>query len=305
MKLFYLKLPLFLFLATGSLFAQDTQIRSRELQQQVLPGLGEGAAEYEEDGEFGKILTLKRAKPWYIIPYASARGYWTSNVLLTNIDEESDEIFVDTQGLTAGYRITKDWRVQAGYSYQLTRYHDKVFLDTNAHNVEFGSTYGLPWDFQLGGGVRGLWLNEAHQLELEIYKETNPYGSLMRSQSFLDDRLNWFYGYQFDQKYASPRNFDRIEHTLFTGISYAWMPNLLSQLVFRQNWQFYDFRAPSAFPKAREEWISSVALQTVWQPFPWLQVSAFGLATYDNSVNAARDYDAANLGGEVRFFWKF
>ena len=284
----------------------DTQIRSRDLQSRALPDLGEetGEGDYEDDGEFGKLLKLQRASPWYVIPYASARGYWTSNVLLANTGTEGDTVFVETQGFNAGYRITPDWRVQLGYNYQLTRYEEKDFLDTDGHNPEFSSTYRLPWNFQLTGGFRGTWLNDPHN-DVEIYREANPYGNLFQSHSFFEDRLTWFYGYQFDQKYANPHVFNRYEHTLSMGLTYVWSRQLVSQLAIRQNWQFFEFRAPSAFDAAREEWISTASLQTIWQPLPWMQVSAFAMGTHDNSRYAVRDYSVANLGGEVRFFWKF
>lgn len=284
----------------------NTQVQSRQLQQQALPGLGEddSQGEYEDDGEFGRLLKLQRAKPWYVILYVSARMYWTSNVLLTSNSTQDDRILVETQGFNAGYRITPDWRVQLGYNYQFTRYDDKVFLDTNGQNPEFSTTYNLPCDFQLTGGFRGTWLVDPHN-SVEIYREANPYGALSYSQSFFDERLTWFMSYEFDQKYANPHVFNRDEHTVSTGLTYVWLPQLVSQLVLIQNWQFYEFRAPSVFPGAREEWISTAALQTVWQPLAWLQVSAFAMGTHDNSINAIRDYNVANMGGEVRFFWKF
>lgn len=290
--------------APSSLRAQkppNAQVQGKELEKTQLREL----PKWEEDDEdLGKILTLKKPKPWWVVPYASARGYWTSNALLSYQGEKGDSVWVETQGVNAGYRITSDWNVQAGYNYQLTRYQENQVLDTDGHNVEMSTTYNLPWNWQIGAGERGMWLDPTHQA-VQIYRENNPYAVVIQSWDFLEDRLNWFYSYQYDRKYAHPVTFDRDEHTVFTGITYSWLPNVVSQLVLRQNWQFYD--APS-FPGAatgRQEWVSTVAAQTIWQPLNWLQVSAFALTSYDNSINAAYDYKLANLGGEVRCFWKF
>jgi hypothetical protein len=284
----------------------DTQMRSKEIQREGLRGATEKDMGWpeEEDEEFGKIQTLKAAKKWFVMPYASARGYWTSNALLANKGEKGDTVFVETQGLNAGYRLTKDWNVQAGYNYQLTRYDENPVLDVDAHNANFLTSYQLPWDFQLSAGVNGMWLISPDQ-KVEVYRENNPFASLVRSQNFLDGRLYWYYGYQYDHKYSNPVGFERDEHSVFTGVSYAWLSNLVSQVGLRQNWQFYDYRPPAEPVNGRQEWVSSVALQTIWQPLSWLQISAYGLAVYDNSVNANRDYKVANCGGEIRAFWKF
>ncbi len=295
---------------SSSLLAQnspnpDAQIKNKQLQQQALPGLREVDAEFDgDDDEFGKILTLQRSKSWYVTPFASARGYWTSNALLANKSEKGDTIFTETQGLNAGYRFSSDWQIFAGYNYQLTRYDENPALDTDANSTEFGTTYKLPWEFQIGTGVRGLWLTAPHQ-GVEVYRENNPYATISQSHNYLDNRLTWFYGYEYDHKFTNPVGFERDEHTVYMGTGYSWMSNLLSQLVIRQNYQFYDFRPPALPVNGRQEWVSSVILQTVWQPLPWLQVSGFSLASYDNSVNSTRDYKVANAGGEIKFFWKF
>lgn len=285
---------------------RDAQVQTHEIQKDVLHGKTDkdfGWPEDEED-EFGKILSLKPAKRWYVTPYASAQGYWTSNALLANNGEKGDTVFVETQGFNSGYRLTDDWNVQAGYNYQLTRYDENPSLDVDTHNANFLTSYQLPWDFRLMAGVNGAWLNSPDQ-KVEIYRECDPFAGVQQSHTYLDGKLYWYYGYQFDKKYTHPVGFERMEHTVYTGVSYAWLANLVSQLGLRQNWQFYDYRPPSEPVNGRQEWVSSVALQTVWQPTPWMQVTAFGLAAYDNSINATRDYKLANCGGEIRFFWKF
>lgn len=288
------------------LWGQDTQMKTQQIQKEAItPGEGKDIGWPEEtEEEFGKILTLKPAKKWFVTPYVSARGYWTSNALLANKGEKGDTVFVETQGLDTGYRLTKDWRIQGGYNYQLTRYDENPALDVDANNANFLTSYQLPWDFQVSTGVNGMWLTSPDQ-KVEVYRECNPFVSLVRSHTFLEGNLYWYYGYQFDKKYSNPVGFERVEHSVFTGVSYAWLSNLVTQLGLRQNWQFYDFR-PAAEPvNGRQEWVSSVVLQSVWQPLPWLQVSAYGLTAYDNSINATRDYKAANLGGEIRAFWRF
>ncbi len=283
----------------------NAQIRSEQIQRQVTPSLQDDIASLPGVEDFGEFVVLKKTKLWDITPFASARGFWTSNALLQdNGGVKGDAVFVIDQGVDAGYRITSDWQVRAGYDYQLTRYRNYSFLDTDAHSANFQTIYQAPWDFQLTAGLRGLWLNSPYQPE-EIYRENNPFGILSQSHSYLQDRLTWYYGYQFDRKWTNPVGFDRDEHSVFTGVSYAWTPQLVSALNLRQNWQFYDFRPPPSPVNGRQEWVSTVSLITVWQPLNWLQISSFALGSYDNSVNASGDYRVVNAGGEIRVFWQF
>ncbi len=294
------------FVLTPSLRAQNqnpnAQVQGQQFQKDQ-PLLSKWQEDDEDD--FGKILTLKKSKLWWVAPYASARGYWTSNALLTSgPGEKGDSVFVETQGVNGGYHISDDWSVQAGYNYQLTRYSENPVLDTDGHNLEFSTSYQLPWHWQLGAGDRGMWLDAPHQ-GTQIYRENNPYVNLIQSWDFFQNRLSCFYGYEYDRKYAHPVTFDRDEHTVFSGASYLWKPNLVSQLVLRQSWQLYDAPSFTGATTGRQEWVSTVVVQTVWQPLNWLQVSAFGLTGYDNSINSTRDYKVANAGGEIRLFWKF
>lgn len=283
----------------------DAQIKSQEIRKQALPEpRAADEKDDEEEDELGKLLALKRAKSWSVTPSVSARGFYTSNAFLSNKGEKGDTIFMETQGVTAGYRFSRDWQLQADYSFQLTRYDENSFLDTDAHSTGLRLLHQFDWDWTVEAGLRGLWLTTPHG-EVEVYRENNPYLVFTHSHGFLDDKLNWFYGLQYDHKFTHPVSFERNEYSLFSGVSYYWLPNLVSQLVLRQNWQFYDFRPPANPVNGRQEWISTVGLQTVWQPLSWLQVSGFGFTTYDNSVNAGRDYKVANLGGEIRVFWKF
>ncbi len=285
----------------------DVQMRNQELQTQGQSSLRkfEGQFDGDENEDFSQLLTLKRSKSWYITPFASASGFWTSNPLLASRGAKGgDTVFSETQGLDAGYRFTPDWQIQAGCSYQMTRYDKNPFLDADARSANISTSFQLPANWQLTMGVRGLWLTSPH-MGVELYRENNPFASVSQSWSFFDSRLNLVYGYEYDHKFTNPVGFDRDEHTVFTGLSYGWLPELASQLVLRQNTQFYDFRPSTAPVNGRQEWVSSVVLQTVWQPLPWMQLRAFGISSYDNSVNAASDYKVINAGGELRFFWKF
>ena len=283
----------------------NARIKNRELQKATASPRAE-LPKWSEDDEddFGKLLTLKKSKPWWVTPFASARGFWTSNALLGARAEKGDSVFVETQGFNAGYRINKEWSVQAGYNYSMTRYSENMVLDTDANSCDLSTSYQLPWNWQVSAGDRALWIKSPDQ-GVEVYREHNPFVSVVQSWGFLENRLNAFYGYEYDHKFTNPVGFERDEHTLFAGASYSWMNNLVSQLVLRQNWQLYDFRSSAAPVNGRQEWVTTLALQTVWQPLSWLQVSAFWLNIYGNSVNSTRDYKAANAGGEIKVFWKF
>ncbi len=280
----------------------DTVIRSREIKKETASP--RDTMGWPEEEEFGALMELKKAKAWYLMPYVSAEGYWTSNVLLANKGEKGDSVFSETQGILAGYRLSADWNLNASYAYQMLRYAENPVLDVDVHSVGCSSTYQLPWNFQATAGLNGVWV-DSPDLKTQVYRENNPYVALTQNHSFLHDRLLWYYGYQFDQKWAHPIGFDRMEHSLYTGFSYVWLPSLVTQLGVRHNWQFYDFRPPEAPVNGRQEWVSSLVVQAVWQPLSFLQVTAYGLTAYDNSENSNRDYKVANCGGNLRFFWRF
>jgi len=282
----------------------NAQVQSHQARQETTAERDAMGWPKDEDDEFGTLMELKKTKPWYVMPYASAQGYWTSNVLLANNGEKGDSVFAETQGILTGYRLSPDWNLSAEYSYQLTRYSENPALDVDSHTAGFSSSYQLPWNFQATMGINGLWLDSPDQ-KVQLYRENNPYVALSQTYSYLEDRLAWSYGYQFDKKWTHPVGYEREEHSLFTGVSYAWLSNLITQVGLRQNWQFYDYRSPAQPVNGRQEWVSSVVAQAVWQPLSFLQVSAYGLAAYDNSVNASFDYKLANAGGSLRFFWKF
>lgn len=286
--------------------AADAQIKSQQTQRETDATWQQSKSLFDQDEQedLGHITLLKKPKSWFITPRVAVRGFWTSNALLASRGEKGDSVFVESQGVDAGYRINPDWDLAAGYEYSLTRYDENPVLDTDAHACSFNTTYRLPWNISLSGGVRGLWLNAPHQ-GAEVYRENNPYFGVNRWHGFCDDRLVWYYGLQYDHHFANPVVFDRDEFSVNTGVAWSWLPNLISQLALRQSWQFYDFRGPPLLVNGRQEAVSTVALQTVWQPIDHLQVSAFGVTSYDNSVNSTRDYKVANVGGELKFFWKF
>ncbi|MBI4027252.1 MAG: hypothetical protein HY360_19865 [Verrucomicrobia bacterium] len=292
---------------------EDTIRRSQELQKETAPSFRETPTVAEagaEDEEFGELLTLKPNKRGAITPYVRARGFWTSNALLSSgPGEKGDSVWMETEGVDASYRFSPEWLIFADYNFSMTRYDENPFLDSDANNTSFGTSYKLPFaqDLRISAGIRGLWITSPHQ-EIEVYRECNPYLSLVNVQHYLDNKLAWFYGYEFDKKYTNPLVFERIEHTIFTGVGYEWLPTLSSQAVLSGNWQIYDFRPPTSGNtsfQGRQEHLASVSLETVWQPLSWLQIAVFGSTAYDNSINRGFDYKVANVGGEVRGFYKF
>lgn len=285
---------------------ENAQIKSQQAQRQTEADWQQARmlfdAEQQED--LGLIAPLKKSKPWFILPRVGVRGFWTSNALLTNAGEKGDSVFVDFQGVNAGYALTPEWSAVVDYEFSLTRYSENPALDIDTHACSFDTVYRLPWNISLDAGLIGLWLYAPHQ-ETEVYRENNPYFNVSQWNGFFDNHLIWSYGLQYDRHYAHPISYDRNEYTAMTGVSWSWLANLVTQISLRQSYQFYDQRTPPLLVNGRQEWVSTAALQTVWQPLDWLQISAFGVTSYDNSVNDTRDYKVANVGGEIRAFWKF
>lgn len=285
---------------------QESQIQTQELYEKNIfaPLKPKSQEEKDWDKEFGRLFELTRPKPWSITPYASSLGFWTTNARLSRTAEKEDWVLVQRQGININYRIDENWRVATSYSFEMIRYDGNVNLDTNAHIPEFYTSYRLPWNWNVTIGDRGTWLDSPRS-DTQIYRENHPYFLLTQSHSYFNHHLYWSYGFQYDRRFTHPVSFDRNEYTVFTGISHDWTPKLISQFVLRQNWQFYDFRSAAQPVNGRQEWNSSGILQTIWQPFSWLQLTGFAMAVYDNSINSTFDYKVANVGGEVRFSWKF
>ncbi len=290
--------------------ARETQVQTQELyKKKDLPALlkpksGEAGQATDWDKEFGRLFELKRPKSWSITPYVSTLGFWSSNARLDSESEKDDWALIQRQGVNMNYRINKNWRMGVNYAFEVIRYDRNVDLDTDAHIPEFYTSYRLPWNWNVTAGDRGTWLDSPHR-NTQVYRENRPYLLLTQYHSYLHHHLDWFYGAEYDRKFANPVSFDRNEYTVFTGISHDWAPKLVSEVLLRQNWQFYDFRSAAQPANGREEWVSSGTLQTIWQPFSWLQVTGFVMGIYDNSVNSTHDYDVVNLGAEARFSWKF
>ncbi len=303
-----------LLLSTLSVFAQaqnnpNTQVQTQELLKKDIPislkpvkhksGEGKGW-----DKEFGRLFKLERPKPWSITPYSSTLVLWTSNARLEKKSEKEDWILVQREGVNVKYQIDENWRLGASYAFETIRYDRNANLDTDAHIPEFSVNRRLPWNWNVTVGDRGTWLDSPRS-NTEVYRENRPYFLATQSQSYFNHHLYWFYGFQYDHRFAHPVTFDRDEYTVFTGISHDWTPKLVSQFAIRQTWQIYDFQNPAQPANGREEWISSGILQTVWQPLAWLQLTGFAMAVHDNSINSTHDYEVGNVGGELRLFWKF
>ena len=288
----------------------NTQMQTHELLKNdasIPSGLvkSESQKGKEWDKEFGHIFELEHPKPWNIIPYSSTLGFWTSNARLERQAEKDDWVLLQREGVDFNYRIDENWKLTTSYAFEMIRFDRNADLDTDAHIPEFYISRRLPWNWNVTIGDRGTWLNSPRS-DTEVYRENRPYILATQSHRFLDNHLSWFYGFQYDHRFANPVSFNRDEYTLFTGITHDWTPKLVSQFLIRQNWQIYEFPNPNMNPStSREEWVSNGILQTIWQPLSWLQVTGFTMGVYDNSDNSARDFKVGNVGAEVRLFWKF
>lgn len=289
--------------------AREAQIQTQELLKKdvLVPSKAvktKSAEEKEWDKEFGRIFKLEHPKPWSITPYSSTLGFWSSNARLDREAEKEDWVLLQREGVNLNYRIDENWKLGASYAFEIIRYDRNADLDTDSHIPEFTMKRRLPWNWNVTIGDRGTWLDSPRS-DTEVYRENRPYFLATQSQSYFDHHLYWFYGFQYDHRFAHPVSFDRNEYTLFTGISHDWTPKLVSQLVIQQKWQIYDFQNPAQPSNGREEWISNGIFQTVWQPLSWLQLTGFAMASYDNSINTIHDYKVGNVGVDIRLFWKF
>jgi len=301
----YLLLPLSSFPVFGQTQTnQNTQVQTQELLKNNALAPTRSAEEQAWDNEFGRIVELAHVKPWSITPYSSTLGFWTTNARLSRANESSDGVLVQREGADFIYHIDENWRLGADYRFESIRYHRNTDLDTNSNLPEVYVSRRLPWNWSVMVGDRETWLNLIHS-NAKAYRENSPYLLATQSHAYLDNHLYWFYGFQYDHRFTHPASFNRNEYEIFTGITHDWTPQLVSQLILSQDWQPYDLRGQAQSLSRRQELISNGTLLTVWRPLPWLQLTGFVAAAYDNSINGVFDYKAESAGAELRLFWKF
>jgi hypothetical protein len=283
---------------------QNTQIQTQEFLKNNAFAPTKSVEEQAWENEFGRIVELERVKPWSITPYSSTLGFWTTNARLARANESSDAVLVQREGVDFVYHIDENWHLGVDYRFEIIRYHRNTNLDTNSSLPEVYVSRRLPWNWNVTIGDRETWLDFRHSNTAQ-YRENSPYLLATQFHAYLDSHLYWFYGFQYDHRFTHPSSFNRNEYQVFTGATHDWTPQLVSQLMLSQDWQPYDSRGQAQSLNRRQEWISNGTLLTIWRPLPWLQLTGFVAAAYDNSINGVFDYKVVNLGAEIRLFWKF
>jgi hypothetical protein len=284
--------------------SQNTQVQTQEFLKYKAFVPAESAEEQAWENEFGRILELERVKPWSLTPYSSTLVFWTSNARLARTGEKTDGVLVQRAGADFIYHLDENWLVGVDYRFEIIRYHRNTDLDTNSSLPEVYVTRRLPWNLTVTVGDRETWLDLLHGNATQ-YRENSPYLLATQFHAYLDNHLYWFYGLQYDHRFAHPASFNRNEYQVFTGITHDWMPQLVSQVILSQDCQLYASRSQAQSLNRRQEWISNGTLLTLWRPLSWLQLTGFAVAAYDNSINGVYDYKLVNLGAELRLSWKF
>ncbi|MBI5397503.1 MAG: hypothetical protein HZA91_19575 [Verrucomicrobia bacterium] len=284
--------------------AQEPQFRQFEQMRQ--PGTGGapsqaqqpglGVKPIEDDEEIGRQFLLKRRAG---VPQFSFTGdaqyYYTSNRLLTENDTKGDLVFVGTAGLAWNPTWIKGVTGSVFARQQFFRYNTQDDIDFDATSFGFNAGTQVETWFNLSGGYSVTRLI-TRETEDEFYKEGDVSLMLHRVQMF-GQRVAVPYGYTFDFFHASPGEFTRVTHGIFTGVNWAPAAKLMVQFIYR--FQLEDYQSAT-----REDMAHIVSASVMYTFTPWASARIFTSYTSNNS-SIPRDYDVANGGVGVNLVLRF
>ncbi len=285
--------------------AQSEAVKSRilmreqmEIQlQQMETSIG------DSDGDLGEqILVRRKPKPWTITLSSDVGEIFSSNVTLVNEDHISDFALTHNDAFNGTYKFTDELSLSAWYRYSIYRYNRLILQNFDAHNAGGSLSYALPENFSLNTGVQWTTIYSSPVGD-SVYEEADwSIGASkvvpLNFAPWVKDKAAWFAGYQTDVRIASPKDYDKVEVSPYTGLSYQILPKLTAQAFYR--WQYQHFQRDG-----RKDYNNSISGSIAWAPYDWLSWSAFVGSTWNNSVGTTRDYQVLNLGTSVRFSWKF
>lgn len=285
--------------------AQSDADKSRELlrnQMELRLHEEEVALGLDDDDLGEQILVKRKPKPWHVGLSSDLGETWSSNVLQADRERRTDFALTHNDVVTGTYKLTDELTFSGSYRFSLFRYNRLIFQNFDAHNASGSFNYVLPENFSLNTGLQWTTIYSTPVGD-SVYEEADwSIGATkvipLNFADWIKDKAAWFIAYQTDVRLTSPNDFDKLEVSPLTGISYLVAPKVITQAVYR--WQYQHFQRGG-----RKDYNNMISGNISWNPFTWLTLSAFCGWTHNNSVGSTRDYDAFNTGTTVKFAWTF
>ena len=287
--------------ATDDKSSRDLLRRQMELKLRELEA---ASGSPEDETDLGAQILLKRKpKPWALTLSSDVGEVWSNNVFLSEGFKQGDLALTQNDSAFFSYKLTDELTASLSYRFSMYRYHRLQIQNFDSHNAGFGLNYTLPLDISLYAGTQWTTIY-SRPIGDSVYEEGDIY--LGASKVFpinfinvLKDRAAWFVGYQTDLRMASPKEFDRVEISPYTGFMYQVNPQTVWQTYYR--WQYLKYQI-----NGRRDYNNSISSSVAYSPWDWLTLSAFVGFTDNNSLGINnRNYDVFNTGGSVKLSWKF
>jgi hypothetical protein len=259
-----------------------------------------------DEGDLGEQIIVKRKpKPWTLTLGSDAGGVWSSNVFLESSDPRNDFALTHNDSGNFNYKILDDLSISCFFRFSMYRYYRLISQNFDAYNAGASINYTLPWEIYLSTGVQWTTIY-SKPINDSVYEEADANASLIKVvplafTPWIKDKAAVFVGYQQDYRKASPADFDKIEYSAFTGLSFAPHPTVLAQVLYR--WQYQEYQRYQQ--SDRHDFNNTVSNSLSWSPLEWITLSGICSWTHNDSVESPRDYKAFNAGANIRLSWKF
>jgi hypothetical protein len=297
---------------SANLFAQEAQSesdRSRQLlrnQMDLKLNELEAATGAQEDNDLGaQILVRRKPKPWSLTLSSDTTEIWSNNVFLESEFPKSDFATAQNSSMTVSYQLIENLTLIGSLRHSMFRYNRLIAQDFDAYNAGGSLNYKLPWDISLTTGLQWTMIYSIPAKDF-VYEEYDASGGIMKLTKvefapWMKDHIFWMVGAQMDYRRTSPEDFEKIEYTPYTGLTFLIPYNIMAQVSYR--WQYQDFQQYQQTD--RYDILNTGSGSLSWSPLKWLTLSASCSYTHNNSVEAPRDYEALTAGANLRLSWTF
>lgn len=298
---------LFIFLishVSGQEVQSDTNRSHQKLRGEMESKLQEAeraSAPATESGDLGEqIMMNQNGKPWNFVLESDIGESWNSNVGLTDRGHQTDFLITHDDAVTGTFKFTDEFLFTGNYRYTAARYGRLTFQNFDAHNAGGNFSYQLPDNYAINTGLQGTTIYGRPNGNT-VYEEADwSFGvskvAPLNFTSWLKDKASLLVGFQTDDVLARPNDFDRVEASPYTGVSYIISPTMMGQTLYQWQYQHYQ-------KAGRKDYNNTFLENFSWTPYQWLTFSAF--VNYTMNDSEVRPYSVFSTGGSVVVSWTF
>ena len=255
----------------------------------------------EADYTAGDIVLLQPAQgDTWLQATSDSDFHYTSNELLlpdSNLLPASDDgVFAETFGVA----VTPPSINQLGSSLfareQYIRYASQQQNDFDVSTVGFQLRRPVLDGFQAYGGTEQQWYRQIGNNN-DFFRMYDTQAGIWRPSQICDN-LSFDSGYQFDWRAAMPKDYSRIDNTLFVGLGTEILPRLNAALQYRLSLRDY-------LNNNRCDLNQLATLRLTYELATFAAVSAYASYGHNNSNHAVNDFDVFDGGAGLTLTVKF